>query len=46
MCVAVWNPLQVAGCFSPKGQTGVEPCFMLCFDASQAMQLRGVDDVL
>jgi len=44
--LAVWNPLQVADCFSPRSQTSVELCFMLCFDASQAMRLRDVDDLL
>ena len=38
--LAVWNPLKVADCFSPRSQTSVEPCFMLCSDASQAMRLR------
>ena len=30
----------------PEDQTSVEPCFMLCSDASQAMRLRDVDDLL
>jgi len=41
--LAVWNPPKVADCFSPRSQTSVAPCFMLCSGVSQAMRLVVAD---
>ena len=43
MGLAVWNPPKVADCFSPRSQTSVAPCFMLCSGVSQAMRLVVAD---